>query len=125
MVEIFELVREFLARASRIDFELLPPTMQQDIRRRIGAALERLGQVELNALCRKRGLEVAGPDACVVPRSLSPEMLEAGIAAVAEAVKKSNGPIRWEDGIADAWEALLSARPPADTEHGREMSSAA
>lgn len=125
MDDIFELVREYLARESRIDFELLPPTMQQDIRHRIGTALERLGQVELDALCRKRGFEVAGPDACVVPRSLSPEMLEAGIAAVADAVRESDGPIRWQDGIAQAWDAMLSARVPAGSEQEREMSSAA
>jgi len=40
-------------------------------------------------------------------------LLNAGVSAVAAAIQKSNGPIKWEDGIIEAWKRIIAARPTA------------
>jgi len=113
MESIVDQTKEYLARVSRIDFDQLPPTIQDDIRSRVGAAVDRLGRHELSALCQERGLLVVDARDCVVPTELTPEMLNAGVSAVAAAIQKSNGPIKWEDGIIEAWKRIIAARPTA------------
>jgi hypothetical protein len=111
MSKILEELTEFLAYSSRGDFELLPPTTQDNVRHNIGVALLKIDADYLRAWCLERGVDVAGEDECVVPVDLNQEMLSAGVEAVAIAVRKSGGPMKWEDGITNAWQAILAARP--------------